>query len=77
MLVSSTRMAANMVLLMMMILLSVMLLVSLMLILLNHIHRHVPLLTRPTVHHDMLGLLVALIEHAVGIVGSRLRDRGA
>lgn len=76
MLMPNTRMTTDVVLLMMMVLLSVMLLVSLMLILLSHIHRHVPLLTRPTVHHDMLGLLVTLIEHAVGIVGSRLRDRG-
>lgn len=76
MLVSNTCVATNMVLLMVMILLSVMLLVSLMLILLSHIHRHIPLLTRPTVHHNMLGLLVTLIEHAVGIVGSRLRDGG-
>lgn len=72
---SNTCMATDMVLLMM-ILLGVMLLVSLMLILLGHVHRHVPLLTRPTIHHDMLGLLVTLIEHAVRIVGSRLRDRG-
>lgn len=76
MLVPHTRMTTNMVLLMMMVLLSVMLLVGLMLILQSHIHRHVPLLTRSTVYHDMLGLLVTLIEHAVGIVGSRLRDRG-
>ena len=76
MLVSNTGMATNMILLMMVILLGVMLLVSLMLIFLSYIHWHVPLLSRPTVHHDMLRLLVTLIKHAVGIVGSRLGDRG-
>lgn len=70
---SNTCMATSMGLLMMMVLLGVMLLVRLMLVFLSHVHLHVPLLSGSAIHHNVLALLMILIEHAVRIMGSYLR----
>ena len=74
MLMSYASMGANMALLVMRILLTMVLLVRLMLILLRHVHLHVPLVRRSPVHHDVLALLVILIEYTIRIVGRCLRD---
>lgn len=58
-----------MVLLVMMVLLIMMLLVWLMLILMGHVHLHISLMSIPSVHQNMLSLLVALVEHAERILG--------
>lgn len=74
---SYTRMATDMVWLMVVVLLSVMLLVWLMLKFLGHIHLHISLLAMTTIHHDMLALLVALVVHVIWIVTGCLRNWGA
>lgn len=48
--------------------LSVMLLLCRMLKFSGHVHLHVPLMTRPSIHHDLMALLVSLAEHSVRIV---------
>ncbi len=54
----------SMILLLLVMLLAIMLLMSLMLVLLRKVHLHViPLMARPSVHHDMLSLLMPLIVH--------------
>ena len=73
MLVSDSSMSANMTLLMMWILLTMMLLVGLMLIFLGHIHLHVPLVGWSPIHHDVLALLMTLIEYTIRIVSRCLR----
>lgn len=75
MLMSHASMGANnMALLMMRILLAMVLLVRLMLILLRHAHLHVPLVRWSPVHHDVLPLLVALIEYTIRVVIRCLRN---
>ena len=77
MLVANTSMPTvdpSVVLLVMMTLLAMMLLMRLVLILVTHAHLHISLVARSPIHHDMLALLMALIEHTVRIVGGGLRD---
>ena len=74
---SDASMSSAVGLLVMMTLLVMVLLVWLMLVLVGHIHLHISLMTTSPIHHDMLPLLVALIEHTKGILGGRLRNRGA
>ena len=62
------RMAPTEVLLMVVILLAMVLLMSLvLLIFMGDVHLHVPLMATP-IHHGMLPLLMALVEHAERIV---------
>lgn len=63
-------MTANVVLLLVVLLLAMVLLLvrCLMLVLVCHAHLHISLMSSPTIHHHMLPLLVALIEHSVRIV---------
>lgn len=74
---SDASVSPTMVLLVMMILLVMMLLVCLMRVLVGHVHLHISLMTIPSVHHNMLPLLVALVEHPEMVLGGRLRDRRA
>lgn len=60
---SDASVSPAMVLLVMMILLVMVLLVWLMLVLVGHVHLHISLMTIPAVHHSMLSLLMALVEH--------------
>ncbi len=76
MLVSTGPLIANMGLLLVMGLLRMMRM-RLGLVLLCHVHLHIPLVPSAPIHHHMLPLLVRLIEHAVGIMVGRLRDRRA
>lgn len=66
---SDASVSPAVVLLVMMVLLVVVLLVWLMLVLVGHVHLHISLMTIPAVHHNMLSLLMALVEHTERILG--------
>ncbi len=63
----------SVILLLLEMLLAMMLLMSLLLVLLRKVHLHViSLVAGPSVHHDMLSLLVPLIVHPEWIMSRRL-----
>ena len=60
---------------MMVVLRSMMLLMTLMRILVAQIHWHISLMTLSSIHHNLLPLLMPLIEHAVRVVRGLLDRR--